>query len=71
MTPDWQPWTGGECPVARGTEVDVEHRDGEIYLGHRAGIHSSKSYAAAVWRHFDMPGDIVKFRYPSRKEMEQ
>jgi hypothetical protein len=26
---DWIEWSGGECPVAPGTLVDVKHMDGD------------------------------------------
>lgn len=32
MTQDWIEWKGGDCPVERGTLVDVRHRDGEEFL---------------------------------------
>ena len=37
MHNDWIEWTGGDCPVAKGTLVDVKYRDGVEALGVTAG----------------------------------
>ena len=32
----WIEWGGGECPVERGTLVDIKDRDGYVHLGVQA-----------------------------------
>lgn len=55
----WIEWGGGECPVERGTIVDVKHRDGEISLNAE-----SLSGKAETWSHEETehPGDIIAYR---------
>ncbi len=38
---NWIVWAGGECPVARGTRVDILDADGHVWAGVAAGRHVS------------------------------
>ena len=51
---DWIMWLGGKCPVAPSALVDVELRDGEIWLGEKAD--------GLGWRYEYGDGDIVSYR---------
>lgn len=59
---DWIKWGGGRCPVAKGTLVDVRHRDGEVYRGHQALVTNGGSYAARDWKFTGAPSDIAAYR---------
>lgn len=63
---EWIKWNGGECPVANGTLVDVEHRDGDIIYNQPAGIggRPPEGYAEDWSIDKDDPedGDIVAYR---------
>ena len=52
----WIPWSGGECPVAFETKVDVRHRDGNEYQGF-AGYS-----IARFWDDAGDPRDIIAYR---------
>ncbi|MNQ85404.1 hypothetical protein D3C85_1005660 [compost metagenome] len=58
---DWIEWSGGTRPVARGTRIDVRHRDGDEY----AGLVAGESRECSDWSHTHgvaHPGDIVAYR---------
>ncbi len=65
MTTLITPWTGGSMPVAYGTIVEVQHRDGEVHIC-RAGDEESPDYLfARDWSiDPDAPedGDIMAYR---------
>lgn len=55
----WIEWGGGDCPVPKGTLVDVKHRDGEVYFNVLAGIPG----CAEDWTHeHTNKRDIVRYR---------
>lgn len=58
----WIEWSGGECPVAHGTSVDVLHADGEYFADHKAGVHDLTHFAATDWQFTGGPSDIVFYR---------
>ena len=55
---DWIEWGGGECPVPRGTRVDVQHRDGDVFYDYPAG----ESGPAENWEYNRCGGDINHYR---------
>lgn len=55
---DWITHNGGPCPVAEDTLVDVEHRDGDIYIGENA----IRGYCAREWNHTGGGGDTIAYR---------
>ena len=62
----WIEWGGGNCPVEKGTLIDVKHRDGEIYQNKPAmGENNSR------WSHFGSHGDIIAYRLHQPQEAEQ
>ena len=61
----WIEWGGGECPVEKGTLVDVKWRDGRIDDGIPAKIsHDLGSFKrnAISWRHHGNSHDIIAYR---------
>jgi hypothetical protein len=71
MSNDWIKWPGGDCPVAKGTLVDVKYRDGVEAMGVTAGTewgedgHTSVNNRCALeWGNFDsmFDWDIVAYR---------
>lgn len=66
---DWIEWPGGDCPVAKGTLVDVKYRDGVEALGVTAGTEPSEEghishdeCYAADWSCDGVDADIVAYR---------
>lgn len=55
----WIDWPGGECPVERGTHVEVRFRDGA-----QAGGHHPAHFFDILWRHAGMhrDNDIIAYR---------
>lgn len=69
MRNDWIEWTGGDCPVAKGTLVDVKYRDGRSANGVTAGTESGEpnhvsdnGSNAEDWSHDGVWADIVAYR---------
>ena len=60
----WIEWPGGDCPVPRGTLVDVIYRDGKtLYRLPADEIHCTSRDASCVfWQHDGEPSDIVRYR---------
>lgn len=62
----WIKWQGGNCPVVKGTLVDVKHRDGDTGFGKAAGMAASGmgsgNAAAYRWDHLNNRDDIVAYR---------
>ena len=58
---EWINWSGGECPVPKGTIVDVRHRSGDEFFGEEAELVGS---AAQEWHYSRDPdaGDIIAYR---------
>lgn len=67
---DWIEWAGGDCPVAKGTLVDVKYRDGVEALGVTAGTKQGDDGHVACnglyayeWSHaYDGEWEIVAYR---------
>lgn len=61
----WVEWYGGECPVPKGTFVDIRVRDGREELNLAANTLTSgrnPDASCAFWQHDDVRGDIVAYR---------
>lgn len=59
----WIKWEGGECPVEKGTLVDVKYRDGEIGRGIPALESGYEAPRVALnWGHNFNYSDIVAYR---------
>ena len=54
---DWIEWNGGECPVPKGTLVDVLYRSAGIKTSVAAG-----GKYAHDWADDDMGRDIIAYR---------
>ena len=58
----WIPWSGGECPLDRLTQVDVRYRNGDELMG--AGL----TWLAGSydwnhnWNHDESDYDIIAYR---------
>jgi hypothetical protein len=62
----WIEWGGGNCPVEKGTLIDVKHRDGEIYQNKPAmGDNNTR------WSNTGSRGDIIAYRLHQPQEEEQ
>lgn len=69
----WIDWGGGECPVEKGTLVDVKWRDGRIDDGIPAKIShdlDSSKRNAISWRHHGSSHDIIAYRLHQPQETE-
>lgn len=64
VTDSWIEWNGGECPVEKGTLVDVKYDNGKIRMGMAALIPTEDLYGVTnlFWKKCDSPGDIVAYR---------
>lgn len=58
---EWIEWSGGECPVPKGTVIDVKYRDGSERLGAPA-LTIDNGTGAAFWVRDDVDQDIVAYR---------
>lgn len=72
----WIEWGGGECPVPRGTLVDVRYRNGKENYHIGAGIYlddtgSNPDHNAEDWNNDDSPLDIIAYRLHKPQEVEQ
>lgn len=69
----WIEWGGGECPVKKGTLVDVRYRDGEELSALPADdlAPSSRDASFAFWRDGAQNNDIIAYRLHKPKEAEQ
>lgn len=72
----WIEWGGGECPVPRGTLVDVRYRDGNE--NHQVGAGapfddtgSNPDRNAADWQNDDSPLDIIAYRLRNPQEVTE
>lgn len=54
----WIEWNGGECPVPKGTLIDVRHRDGEEFLG----VSALMDIPCQDWEYELSCGDIIAYR---------
>ncbi len=69
---EWIEWKGGECPVPKGTLVDVRYRNGHEEIGIPAGEYSghSRRMSAIDWADNDAPADITTYRLHQPKEID-
>lgn len=60
----WIAWGGGECPVSRGTFVDVQYRDGaeEFGLPALTVIALTRDATQVFWRADGVNEDIIAYR---------
>lgn len=60
---DWIEWSGGDCPVKKGTLLDVRYRDGyiEYKIPSLIPIHGTMR-KATNWFHHETDGDIVAYK---------
>ena len=71
-TPDadgWIEWKGGECPVAKGTLVDVRFKNGMEMVGAPAGQtpdHLPRNITA--WARSNAPGAVIAYRLHKQSE---
>lgn len=69
---EWIEWNGGECPVGKGTRVDVKLRNGIEGFNKPAGYwncgHGAGVATAFDWRHNEVDSDIVAYRLHQTKE---
>lgn len=71
---DWIDWPGGECPVPRGTLVDVRYRDSQAYpdrIGTPALVAGGHGATYHHWLHDGMRNDIIAYRLHQPQEAEQ
>lgn len=71
---DWIDWPGGECPVPRGTLVDVRYRDSQAYpdrIGTPALVAGGHGATYHHWLHDGMGNDIISYRLHKPQEAEQ
>lgn len=64
-TDGWIDWNGGDCPVEKGTLVDVMYRDGVKMFKAPAGeldLNPAHNRHAKSWAHSGMNADIVAYR---------
>lgn len=72
----WIEWGGGDCPVPRGTLVDVRYRNGEENHHVGAGLSfcdagSNPDLNAEDWSKDDASLDIIAYRLHQPQEVEQ
>lgn len=65
----WIDWPGGECPVEKGTLVDVRLRNGNTFERLAALVESRATLP--FWRSDDAGGDIIAYRLHQPQEAEQ
>lgn len=57
----WITWAGGECPVPKGTLVDVRYRCGNCKF-HGQALMPGFGASGAFWRNDGMGNDIIAYR---------
>lgn len=69
----WIDWPGGECPVPRGTLVDVRYRNGSELFGLPAdeSVRNSPDAHQEYWDNDDNPRDIIAYRLHQPQEAVQ
>ena len=72
----WIEWGGGECPVPRGTLVDVRYRNGEENHHVGAGLSfcdtgSNPDLSAEYWSKDDTSSDIIAYRLHQPQEVTE
>ncbi|MEJ8688644.1 hypothetical protein WM027_17640 [Klebsiella pneumoniae] len=70
---DWIEWGGGECPVPRGTLVDVRYRDGRQLnaLSANDGTLNPRDASFVFWRNDGSENDIIAYRLHQPQKAEQ
>ena len=60
----WIDWHGGDCPVPKGTPVEVMIRNGRWYkcLALESDLVGSAFGATLMWHHIPCPIDIIAYR---------
>jgi hypothetical protein len=56
----WMPWSGGKCPVAWGTPLQIRLRDGRTYFAQAKACYSYR------WHHDQGTIDITEYRIALR-----
>lgn len=74
----WIEWAGGECPVEKGTLVDVRYRNGKENHHVAAGVRGSvaaggdlRGMFACDWSNGSSGNDIIAYRLHQPKKSEQ
>ena len=69
----WIEWGGGECPVPRGTLVDVRYRDGKQLnaLSANYGTLNPRDASFVFWLNHGCEKDIIAYRLHQPQEAEQ
>lgn len=67
---EWLPWSGGICPVPKGTLVDVKLRYGREYLSTPANMPDGESWPRR-WIKDNQDGDIIAYRLSEPAEPAQ
>lgn len=68
---DWIEWKGGQCPVARGTLVDVKYRCGEERFSLPAlEMVPGEDASYSFWKNDGMRMDIVSYRLTQTTKQE-
>lgn len=69
----WIEWGGGECPVPRGTLVDVRYRDGRQLnaLSANDGTLNPRDASFVFWRNDGSEKDIIAYRLHQPQEVGQ
>lgn len=69
----WIEWGGGECPVPRGTLVDVRYRDGRQLnaLSANDGTLNPRDASFVFWRNDGSEKDIIAYRLHKTNEAER
>lgn len=69
----WIEWGGGECPVTRGTLVDVRYRDGKQLnaLSANYGTLNPRDASFVFWCNYGCEKDIIAYRLHQPQKAEQ
>lgn len=69
----WIEWGGGECPVPRGTLVDVRYRDGRQLnaLSANDGTLNPRDASFVFWRNGGSEKDIIAYRLHKTNEITE
>lgn len=69
----WIEWSGGECPVPRGTLVDVRYRDGKQLnaLSANYGTLNPRDASFVFWRNDGSEKDIIAYRLHQPQEADR
>lgn len=58
----WIPWSGGECPLDRLTQVDVRYRNGDELMGAGPTWLAGSYNWNHNWNHDESDYDIIAYR---------